>query len=195
MKNSILAIIKHRRTIRTFNNRKVTKNVLKNILEAGRWAPCPNNVQPWIFYVTKRNNFYTQKIIKIIQKESKNESIGVSVFLNDSIKIFKSAPIMIYIFKKCILAKRYAVLGPSYQQKGELFEHQAISAAIENMILCAEAYGIGSVWLGSPVFLSKKIEAIFKIDDELCAVIGLGYYDKKPAKIKKIPFSQIVKFL
>jgi len=195
MKNLVLEVIKNRRTVRAFNDRKIAKNVLKNILEAGRLAPCPNNVQPWIFCVTRGGSPYTNKVVEIIQRESEKESIGVSVFLNDSIRVFKSAPVIIYVFKKCILAKKYAILGSIYQQKGELFEQQAVSAAIENMILCAESYNIGSVWLGSPVFLSKKIEKIFKVDGELCAVIGLGHYDKKPAKVRKMPFSQTVKFL
>ena len=93
-----------------------------------------------------------------------------------------------------ILTKRFERLGAYYKKKGNLFEHQAISAAIENLLLCAEEYRLGAVWLGSPVFLNRGIERIFETNFELCAVVAVGYYDTRPKKTSRLPLSEILEF-
>ena len=76
-----------------------------------------------------------------------------------------------------------------------LFEHQAISAAVENLLLCAEELRLGAVWLGSPVFLNKGIERIFKTNFELCAILAIGYYNNKPKRTDRLSLDKIVEFI
>ena len=45
----VLEAIKTRRSIRKFKKDKVPPNVLREVLEAGRWAPSARNSQPWRF--------------------------------------------------------------------------------------------------------------------------------------------------
>jgi len=93
------------------------------------------------------------------------------------------------------LAKRLSVLGPYYKNKGNLFEHQAVSAAIQNILLCAEQFHLGAVWLGSPVFVRSGIERILKVESELCAVLALGYYDQKPRAVSRLPVDEIYRVM
>jgi len=44
-----LEAIKTRRSIRRFKKGKVAPNILKEVLDAGRWAPSSRNSQPWKF--------------------------------------------------------------------------------------------------------------------------------------------------
>lgn len=191
----IIQIIKNRRTVRKFYAKRVPVSILKVLIDAARWAPCPNNVQPWKFFICKHSSNITAKVIKHLEKKLAIKNIGISVFLRDAIKILKEAPVSIYIFNTGILSKRFKVLGRFYQKKGNLFEHQAISAAIENLLLSAEGFELGAVWLGSPVFASKGIERIFETDFELCAIIAMGYYGKKPHITNRLPLAEITTFL
>jgi nitroreductase len=48
---SLVNIILSRRSIRRYGKKKIPKDVLNKILEAGRQAPSASNVQPWHFIV------------------------------------------------------------------------------------------------------------------------------------------------
>lgn len=191
----ILETIKNRRTVRRFNEKSVPLSILKTLLDAARWAPCPNGLQPWKFFIAKKGNNTTDKIIKYLEERNKTKNIGAAVFLNDAINILKRAPIVIYVFNSRILTKKLNVIGAYYERKGNIFEHQAIAAAIENLLLCAEEFGLGAVWLGSPLFVSSGIENILNTDFELCAIIGLGFYDIKPKVTHRLPVNAIVEFI
>ena len=47
----VLEAIKTRRSVRRFRKERVPPHLLKEILEAGRWAPSSRNSQPWRFIV------------------------------------------------------------------------------------------------------------------------------------------------
>jgi|YelNatPaOPRAMG01_1025707.scaffolds.fasta_scaffold06529_9 nitroreductase len=49
----ILELIKNRRSIRRYRRENIHNELVKKILEAGRWAPSANNSQPWSFIVLK----------------------------------------------------------------------------------------------------------------------------------------------
>jgi len=51
-----LTAIKTRRATRNWMDKDVPKNVLLQILDAGRWAPSPLNSQPWHFIVIRNKN-------------------------------------------------------------------------------------------------------------------------------------------
>ena len=42
-------VIKERRSVRTYDDRKVSKEMLERLMEAGQWAPSPSNIQSWRF--------------------------------------------------------------------------------------------------------------------------------------------------
>jgi len=59
-----LEFLKNRRTIRSFQEKKVSDKEIEMILEAGRWAPSASNRQPWEFIVIK-NEEKKQELAKL----------------------------------------------------------------------------------------------------------------------------------
>lgn len=49
----VLEAIRTRRSIRKYDKRPVPEESIREILEAGRWAPSANNSQPWSFIVLR----------------------------------------------------------------------------------------------------------------------------------------------
>ena len=47
----VFEAIRGRRSIRTFERKNIPKEVIEEIVDAGRWAPSGNDVQPWEFVV------------------------------------------------------------------------------------------------------------------------------------------------
>jgi nitroreductase len=76
----VLNLLKERRSIRCFSDKKIPDNELKMILEAGRWAPSASNRQAWKFIVIKNK--------KLIDKLAKTAIYG---------KFVKEAPLLIAI--------------------------------------------------------------------------------------------------
>ena len=50
---NFLALAKARKTVYEFTEKKVSEADLGKILEAARWAPSANNIQPWHFIVVE----------------------------------------------------------------------------------------------------------------------------------------------
>lgn len=49
----VLKAIHTRRSVRKYKSESIPEDLVKKILEAGRWAPSANNDQPWNFVVLK----------------------------------------------------------------------------------------------------------------------------------------------
>jgi len=146
-----------RRSIRKYTKQPVSDEVLKELLEAGMYAPSASNQQPWCFVVIN-----DRKIMNEIPK------------YHSSSQMLREAAVAILVCCDLDL------------QLGEL-DVQDCSAATQNILLAAHAKGLGAVWLGvypaeSVVMATKKLlnlpEHIIPI-----SLISIGY----PAEQKPQP--------
>lgn len=85
-KTSILELIKSRRSTRRFKSEIICDEDLNAVLEAARWAPSGENVQPWKFLVIK-NKETMNKIVDLLpykkfQAFLKNAPILIGVLVN-----------------------------------------------------------------------------------------------------------------
>ncbi len=108
-----------RRSIRKYKKDTVSEETIEKIIRAGMAAPSAGNEQPWHFIVIKDKN-----IINEIPK-------------------FHAYSRMLHEVNCAIV-----VCGDLFLQKYEGFWVQDCSAATQNMLLMAQALGLGSVWLG-----------------------------------------------
>ncbi|RYD02683.1 hypothetical protein N752_23805 [Desulforamulus aquiferis] len=72
-----------------------------------------------------------------------------------------------------------------YGQRGETYQYQDIGAAIENMLLAATGYGLGSCWVAA--FEQDKVSQIIKAGGDLrpVAIIALGHSAEDPKPIPR----------
>lgn len=155
--NIVCDAIKRRRSIRVFLKKDISKEDVKTILEAARWAPSGLNNQPWNFLV--------------LEKDKKNK---ISRFTHYD-KVVESADKIILVF----LDKER-----SYNREKDFL---AIGAAIQNMLLCAYSIGISTCWLGEILNKKEDIRKYLKLDKskELTTVIALGFSEEKAKSTRK----------
>ncbi len=155
---SILSLIRKRRSIRKFSDKKIKRPDLNKILEAGRWAPSGLNNQPWRFLVV----------------DDKNKIDRLSEFTKYGY-ILRKASVLIVV---CI------DIGDCYNREKDIM---ATGAAIQNMLLEASSIGIGSCWMGEILNKQKEVQNFLGLhsDLELLAVIPLGYPAHKPKSTRK----------
>ena len=161
---SLLDLILSRRSIRSYENKDISEEVMRQVLEAGRLAPSAANRQPTHFVVVNDH-----EILK---------TLCDSIFS----RFVKSAPIAIVGCAdiKSLLTGKWAVVDATI--------------AMQNMVIAAWALGIGSCWIGScneeKVKELLKIPEKWKV----VALITLGYPAEQPKPRKKKSFEDMFSF-
>lgn len=117
--NEVLENIKTRRSIRKFKEKKVERELLDKIIEAGTYAPSGKNRQSAI-------------IIAITNKEllDKLAKINAEVINLNKKTMYDAPAVLVVLANKDI---------PTYIQDG--------CAVLENMLLAAHSLGLGSCWV------------------------------------------------
>ncbi len=156
--NEVFKTILNRRSIRKYINREIPDSIIESILDAARWAPSGLNNQPWRFSVIKDAHI-KEKLSSLTKygKIIKNSGTCIAVFYN---------------------------IPSGYNRDKDLM---SIGASIQNILLASESLGIGAVWLGEILNRKEEVNSLLEIekDNELAAVIALGYPDETPSKNRK----------
>lgn len=150
-----LELTKNRFSCRSFSDRKVEKEKIDKILEAGRVAPTAMNIQP-------------QRIL-VLQDKEKLEA------LSQCTRYGWGAPvIMIICYDKDISWKR------KYDNQDEGIVDASIVTT--QMMLEVHNLGLGSTWVG--YFDPIKVREVYEIPEnlEIVSILPIGYpaEDAKP---------------
>ncbi len=156
----IFSIMHNRRSIRKFTDKEITKEVLEQILTAGFRAPFAAQLCSIVFTSDK-------------EKMKKFKRIGV----------YPTTQILMIFFidydrmEKIIKARGYENI---FDDSMSLWLGiQDATLVIENIILAAEALGLGSVLLGAVPQRADTVSEVFKVPQRVFPVVGLclGYPD------------------
>jgi len=196
-KMDVLKLIKNRQTVRKYKNSPISKNIIEQIIEAGRWGPSVHGFQPWRFIVIT-NVSLIRGISNILLKKAAEIGSGIDRFLSSTAKTIANAPFIILVYNTNILKEisfKLYKINKKYIKIAELSEMEAISAAIQNMMLLADNYGIGSCWNTIPLFCEKKINKLVGNNDQLLAVITMGYPAEKSKRTPRKSINKIVQYI
>ncbi len=160
---NILEIIKTRRSVREFIDRKIPENAIDVLIEAIRWAPSAGNLQSRKFYFV----FNEELRKKLAQAELKQNFAS----------FITRAPLVVVACADHQLASRYGERGI------RLYSIQDTAASVQNLLLAAHDLGLGTCWVGA--FKEENVKEILNLPDNLVpvAVIPVGY----PALTPKAP--------
>ena len=183
--NPIIDNIKNRRSIRKYLDKEVPKDIVKEIIEAGRYAPSSHNSQPWRFIVITdrsvikevsdaiksffRTRFQLGKIVGMLNKKIQREiAEGEKRIFTEQDLFFYDAPCLIMICAK-----------------PERFSKVDCACAAQSMMLAARSLGIGSCWVGfADMAINKNRSLMAKLgvpsDCKAMAHLIFGYPIKFP---------------
>ena len=143
----MLEIIRNRRSVRQFTSDPVTQEQVETLLEAGIMAPSAMNKQPWHFIVCRDREMMER--FQTVHPYS---------------KMLSQAPVMIL------------VCGDTQKQPGPHFYQQDCAACTENILLAAQAMGLGGCWLGIPPQSEREeqIAALFGLPEHIKPFCGIA---------------------
>ncbi|MDP8258683.1 MAG: nitroreductase family protein [Candidatus Aadella gelida] len=196
---TIKKIIKERRTIRKYKPDKVPRKMIKEALDAGRWAPSMHNMQPWKFIVVEGPT--KKKLADALNLRKKNEPLVVRLVLKEGTRIIENAPTVILVYRDSVFKKRKShtynnlgTMGGKILGTMRVFETQSIAAAIQNILLQFHAKGVGAAWLGAALFRERAINKLIGTEDELMALLTVGFPDETGLRSKRKPLLKILTF-
>ena len=186
-------LIKRRRSIRKFSPRKIDVTVVREVLEAARWAPSAHNAQPWRFIVLtndalKRDS--AEAMATAWLADMTKDGVAVEVRANmaaASVERFTRAPVLVVA---CLTMKDMPKRPDELRQQCERdLAVQSLGAALQNMLLVAHARGLGACWFSAPCFCKETVRKVLKMpkDVEPQALIALGYPAEKPKAPSRKP--------
>jgi nitroreductase len=163
----LVSIIKERRSVRNYENRTISDEILNKVLESVQWAPSWANTQCWDVVVVTDQSI----------KEKLQETISPK---NPATKAITSAPVVLAICGKLKTTGFYK--DQVVTKFGDWFMFD-LGLATQNLCLTAHHIGLGTVIVG--LFDHDKAKAILNIPDgyELVVLIPMGY----PAKVSNPP--------
>lgn len=175
--NSFLELAQARQSDRSFEpGRKIDREVLERIIEAGRIAPSACNGQPWHFTVVTSDEL-------LPQVARATSSLGMNKFVKDA-----SALVLITHESTNITSR----LGCGIKDKD--FPMMDLGIASAYITLAAEDEGIGSCILGW--FDEKKIKQLTGMPEKkrLMLIVALGYAAKPKRKKVRKEWGKVVSF-
>jgi nitroreductase len=174
-----------RRSIRKYKSLPVSTQDLRDILEAGVHAPSGINMQPWYFLAVQSEEAMA-RLKKLMEKTFENFlPILQKRFARNPEAIEEAKPFLSDLggAPVCILAflLKQPKDDPNYSEVLTL--SQCVAAGIQNMLLTAQAKGLGSCWMTAPINagLGEEIRKEFASEHgQLIACATIGYPDEAP---------------
>ena len=157
--DAVLENIHNRKSVRQYTAEPVSEEHIQTLLKAAMAAPSAVNYQPWRFVV-------------VTEREQLDAMAEVLPFA----RMLKQAPLAIIVCGETLW----------FEGKENIFWQQDCSAATQNLLLAAEALGLGAVWTGvyPDPQRSAELSAFLGLPETvqpLCAIpIGHPAGDDKP---------------
>lgn len=143
-------LITKRHSVREYKNLPVDRELIEEVLDAGRMAPSAVNYQPWEFIVI-RDNEVLQKVFSCYNREW-----------------FKSAPVVIVVCGNKSKGWRRNLDGKNHTDID-------VAIATDHMTLQAAELGLGTCWVCN--FNPHLAKEVLNLPDELepIVMLPLGY--------------------
>jgi 5,6-dimethylbenzimidazole synthase len=171
----LLALMRQRRSIRSFKPDPVPDASIAKIIEAGRWAPSSANSQPWEFIVVRDQ----------ATKEQIQSSVGRCIARIKELRDFPflrtftagymlEAPVHLVVVGDPHF--RYVSMMHQIEENIEQFAFWgSVSMAIQNMLLAITAQGLGTAVFTN--FYPEEVKPLLAIPDSLriVCILPIGY--------------------
>lgn len=169
-----LRAITARRSIREFQDKIVPREMIEAILELATKAPSGKNRQPWHFVVLQDKR--KDALVHLMTGVSNYRNLqGLDIgSCEGSIHAINQASVVILVFNA------FSNFEKDYNHFRLLTDTQSIGAAIQTMILAAQDFGLGTLWICDIFYSEREICSWLNYSDELVAALAIGYANQSP---------------
>jgi F420 biosynthesis protein FbiB-like protein len=190
-------LIQHRRSIRRYTNQPIAQELLVELLEAASWAPSAHNRQPWRFCV----------VTSAAGKTDLSEAMGAQwradlgadnadpEFIERRVAIShaRMTSAAALVIASLTMNDMDCYPDPARAKAEWAMTVQSVALACQNLLLAAEAHGVGACWMCAPLFVPELVQRVLELpsDWEPQALITLGYPAESKQK-ERVPLASRV---
>jgi nitroreductase len=162
-----MSIVKERRSVRKYEDKEISPDLLHKVLESVQWAPSWANTQCWEVVVVKDG----------ATKERLKETVGPK---NPATNAVAEAPVVLAVCGKLGVSGFYKDRATTKFGDWFMFD---LGLAVQNLCLAAHHLGLGTVVVG--LFDHDKAREVLAVPGgyEVVVLVPVGY----PAKISNAP--------
>jgi nitroreductase len=178
----IETILNHK-SIRKYQDKKIEKEILNKILEAGTKASTTGNMQVYSIIVT------TNEKIK--------DDLWIAHFKQDMVK---QAPLILTFcadFNRFNKWCNQRNANPGYDNFLSFYTATIDALLVaQNVAIAAESFGLGICYLGTTTYMAESIIKILDLPKSVVPVttIVLGYPDENPGLTDRLPVSGVIHY-
>ncbi len=163
----IVQAIKERRTIHSFSDKRVPKEIIERSIDAANQAPCHRMTFPWRFTSigSKKRELIFELQLKI---KFGNKPTDQKIIESTKAKILRPSHLLI--------ASQVSTNNPVQTRE----DYAACACAIQNLSLSLVANGVGSKWSTGKITTDMRTYEIAEIspsEEEIIGFIWVGYGD------------------
>jgi nitroreductase len=184
----LLTALKNRRSISKVSPEEPPEALIRTMLEAATWAPNHFLTEPWRFVVLRGN-----------ARNRLGDALGEAAALREEDPVLAEAAREKIVTKPLrapyIIA--VAVEPDSRDKVVELEEIAATAAATQNMLLAAEALGLGAIWRTGWACYTPQVREFLGLS-ERATVLGFVYvgYPAQPAPARtRRPVEEVTRWM
>ena len=196
--DDVQALIRSRRSIRRYTAQPVPVEVVERLLTAAIWAPSAHNRQPWRFVpITAAGAIQrlAQAMGDRLRADRLADGDNVEAVEADAARSYAritGAPVVVAV---CLtLADMDAYPDARRQQAEYLMAVQSVAMAVQNLLLAAQAEGLGACWMCAPLFCSEAVIGALDLPAEwqAQALVTLGYPNSAGKPAARRPLAEVV---
>lgn len=152
-------VIEERRSVRHYNDKKLDRKIIEDILNNAILAPSAHNRQPWHFVIVQ-DQILKKEIGDCLQ--NKMGDIG-----KVTCDVIRESQALVLVFADI---------------EDMVMDLVSVGACIENMILRAKDLDVASLWIGYILNIENELQEKFGLFKKLISAVALGYTDHFPSK-------------
>ncbi len=196
--DNLATLLQSRRSVRKYQDRPVSRELIEQVLESARWAPSPHGRQPWRFVVLTTQKLKLQLADQMGSTWQQNLHMDgqdaeiVNIRLQKSRQRILNTPVIVI---PCLYLEDLDYYPDERRQADEkTMAIQSIGAAIQNMLLMAYDLGLDAGWMCAPLFCPEVVCKALDLDPRLIpqALITIGYAAADPERRERLPLSSLI---
>jgi nitroreductase len=209
--DDLLALMRERRSVRRFAPRRPPRAAIEALVEAAITAPSASNKQPWRFFIASdpaRINAMAaaeqarlDEILPLLEDGARAEVASYGRYFVR----FADAPVVIAPACRPLKVLSHLVgaqpLDAAWRDDIGWMEQQSATVstglAIQNLMLAAQASGLGSSCLAGPLVATGALQTLLGIPPgwRLACLLAVGYPDEEPASPGRKPVDAALRWL
>lgn len=181
-------VVRGQRACRSFSDDRVSDETVERVLDAATFAPSAENRQPWVFVVVReaatrdRIGALTRRAWEGGAREHSRPRLPATLFSDvdrGATSGLGSAPVLVVVAADTGRCHPTTVASSTFP-------------AIQNLLLAAQALGLGAALTTLAVAYSAELQAILELPEHVqpVAVVPLGFPAEPLGRPRRDPFAE-----